>query len=172
MILNKLYAGRDHFIITYDTKKYVKISYNNNKIILTLMDNINTNVLRELSEAFVLYQFPFHVKRYSNCIEFIFLVLLNSKIKFCIEKDTLVCKIDIDDTIVKEYYVKNFDDNKIRIYLGNVSDIDPLTYIDDIEIYNYKDKGYPYVYLVISKNKYTIIKNLSKKYGWKIISNA
>lgn len=167
MIFNKLYLSENYYILLYNDKKYVKISFNNNNIFLEHIDHVNTYIVKEMVEAFVLYQFPFTLEKLNNSnIKISFLEYLNSKIIFFIHSNKLICKIIIDDTIVKEYYVTNKCNDKIKLYLTRVKDIDPLTYIDDIEIYNYKDKGYPYVYLIIPNYKYDEIKNLANKNKW------
>lgn len=172
MILNKIYLSDDHYIIVYNEKFYLKVFLDNDKIVMSDIISINKNIIRELSEAFVLYQFPFSIK-WENCshVEFNFHYYLNSKIIFYIDKNKLICQIMIDNNIVKEFWIKNRHKNILKLYLTNVHDVELLTYIEDIQIYSYQDKGYPYVMIYLTEEKLNSINKLAKKYNWIISKN-
>lgn len=167
MILNNLYYSDDHFVIKYNENKFVKIFYKNDNINFDEIKKINRAELNEILDAYILYQFPFTLMKKSNeYYELSFLSLLNSKIVFSIECDKLKCLIKIDNNIVGEYFVQNKQNNLLKVHLKNVNDVDRLTYIENIEIYecdNCND-----FYLIIPPYKYREIKKISDQYGWEI----
>lgn len=170
MIFNKLYKSEDHYIIVYNSNNILKVYYRHNNVYVKNIDHINKNILDEMSEAFNMYQFPFaFIRKNNSCVEMSFLGLLHSRITFYVEDGALYCKIVHDGNLWKKYRAKNFETDIYRLYLGGVEDIDPLTYIDDIKVFNHIDKGYPYVYLIIPKYKYREILDLCDEHGWKII---
>lgn len=169
MILDKLYLSDDHYIIVYNNNNYLKIGLECNKIFFQDIKSICTDILREISDAFVLYQFPFVIlKSNDQCIELNFSKYLNSKIIFFVDECSLICRIKMDNNIVREYFIKNYDSDIVKLYIKNVINIQKLAYIDDIEIYNLQEQGYPYVLIYLQKYKLKEIKKIARKYNWSI----
>lgn len=169
MIFNKLYYFNDHYVLKFNNDKYVKIFYNNYIIKFKQINNINME-LNEILDVYILCQFPFDlIKKSKSWYELDFLPLLNSKIIFIIEKNYLKCDIKIDNNIIAEYYIQNkSNQNKLlNIFISNINDIEPLSYLNDVEIYVYNNN----FKLIIPYNKLDEIKNLSKKYNWRINFN-
>ena len=164
MIFNNIYLADDHYLIIYNKKYYLKIYIQNDKICFKDVFTINTNVMRELCEAYILYQFPFKFLLINNDRLILdFSTYLNSKIIFYIEDDKLLCKIIIDNNIVKEFWTSNLDSSLMKLYLSNVNNPDYLTYIDDIQIYSYERN---YILIYLQKNQLSKINKLAKKYNW------